>query len=532
MKSSRSSDQPKLPVTLLPSDLLSIMEISKAMVSQPNMDKLLEIILAKVTEVIKAERSSLFLYNTRTAKLESIIAQKTNVKIIIAIGEGIAGYTAQQRKVIICPDTYDDPRFVKFFDKKTGYKTRNILSAPLLTSKGELIGVIEVLNKIKGRFAHYDITLIEAFASQATVAIQNAILFQENLRRKAQIERLNVRLTEKLETIEKELKVKYHYGNIIGQSEQMQQLYRLLEKVKETSFPILIQGGSGTGKELIARAMHFSGPRADEEFLSQNCAAIPETLLESELFGYVKGAFTGADRNKKGLFALADKGTLFLDEIGDMSLEMQKKLLRVLEDGKVRPVGGKEITKVDVRIITASNKNLANLMKEHKFRDDLFYRINVITINLPLLRERKEDIPLLVSHFLEMMAEETKTPKKTIAKEVMKAFLQYDWPGNIRELENEIKRMMVLAGPNIVLSDVSPHILDIVKQYMPIPKVETKPIDSGQSLKEDKKAWEKQRIIQSLIDNNWNITRAAETLGTSRPRLSAKMKQLGIKKPV
>lgn len=529
MKSSRApSTQRKLPTTLLPSDLVSLMEISTAMVSQPDLDKLLDLILARVTEVIKAERSSLFLYNPTTRKLESKIAQKANIKIIIALGEGIAGYTAQQRKVVICPDTYDDPRFVKFFDKQTGYKTRNILSAPMLTSGGKLIGVIEVLNKIKGRFTPYDVKLIETFASQATIAIQNATLFQENLKRQEEIAKLNEQLKERLETIEKELKVKYHYGNIIGQSDQMQQIYRLLEKAKETSFPILIQGGSGTGKELVARAMHFSGPRANQEFLSQNCAAIPETLLESELFGYVKGAFTGADRDKKGLFTLADQGTLFLDEIGDMSLEMQKKLLRVLEDGKIRPVGGKEVTKVDVRIITASNKDLANLMQENKFRNDLFYRINVITINLPLLRERKEDIPLLVSHFLEMIAKETKTPKKTIEKEVMKAFLQYDWPGNVRELENEIKKMIALAGPKITISDISPHIINAVQPYGAISPDET---PARATLKEGKKEWEKQRIIQALIEHDWNITRAAQALGMYRPRLSAKMKQLGVKKP-
>jgi Nif-specific regulatory protein len=505
------------------------------MVAEPDVDKLLNFILAKATDVLKAERSSLFMYNPDTKKLESKIAQKTDMKINVTVGEGIVGQTALDKKVIICPDTYNDPHFMKLVDKMTGYKTRNILSAPLITPEGELLGVIEVLNKIDGNFADYDISLIEAFASYATIAIQNAL-------RRNEIQKLNEHLSDKLKTIEKELQIKYHYGNIIGQSPNMQKIYRLLDRAKETSFTVLIQGGSGTGKELVARAIHFSGPRADQKFLSQDCGTIAESLLEAEIFGYMKGAFTGADHEHKGLFALADKGTLFLDEIGNTSPEMQKKLLRVLQEGEFRPVGGKDVIRVDVRLIVASNQDLRELVRQGKFREDLFYRLNVIPIVLPPLKERKDDIQLLVDHFLTKISQETETPKKLIDKEVLKIFLAYDWPGNIRELENEIKKMMVLGGDSLTLEDVSPHIIDEVnrprkniQEPMPSSAVVTSPKNNSptdsQILKDGKKEFEKHMILRALQEHNWNITDTAKALGMQRPNLSAKMKLLGITKP-
>lgn len=524
---------------LQPEDLVSLLEISRALTSLHNIDSLLDLIMDKLTRMLKTERCTLFLYNPRTKKMEGLIAQKSKTKITVALGEGIAGYTAQKRKTIICPDTYNDPRFLKFFDRKTGYKTRNLLSTPMISRHGELIGVVEALNKIVpvvkspyGCFTPYDVSLIEALASQASVAIQNAMLFQDYLGRQIKVERLNAQLTEKLETIQKELKVRYHYGNIIGQSPQMQQMYRILGKAKETSFPVLIQGGSGTGKELVARAIHFNGPRAEQPFLSQNCAAIPDTLLESELFGHIKGAFTGADRDKKGLFTLADHGTLFLDEIGNMSEAMQRKILRVIEDKEVKPVGGKDATKVDVRIVSASNVDLTALMKAKRFREDLFYRIYVITINLPPLRERKEDIPLLINHFLKRIAKESSTPLKRLDEKVMNIFFEYNWPGNIRELENELKKMVALSrGNKLTTRDVSPQILGTRKKYLTGLESPTDLLAEGYTLKKARQIWERRIILSALKDNDWNITRTARALGLHRPRLSLMMKQLGIKPP-
>ncbi|MFH2002538.1 MAG: sigma-54 dependent transcriptional regulator [Planctomycetota bacterium] len=243
------------------------------------------------------------------------------------------------------------------------------------------------------------------------------------------------------------------YAEIIGESPAMLRVFGLLDKVAPSKVPVLIQGESGTGKELIARAIHKNSPRKDHEYVTENCAAIPETLLESELFGYKRGAFTGADRNKQGLFAVADKGTLFLDEIGDMSLSMQKKLLRVLQDGEVRPVGGNEVLHVDTRIISASNKNLQELVQKQRFREDLLFRLNTITIPLPPLRERKEDIPRLASFFVEKVSNEMKIQITTTFDEsALKAMMRYRWPGNIRELENEVRRCLALKGDSTVIT--------------------------------------------------------------------------------
>ncbi|MBI4835606.1 MAG: sigma 54-interacting transcriptional regulator [Planctomycetes bacterium] len=519
---------PDIKSTLRPEDLISLIEISKAMVAEPDMDKLLTFILNKATEVLKAERSSLFMYNPQTNQMESRIAQKADFKITVPMGKGIVGHTAQERKSVICPDTYNDPHFMQLIDKMTGYKTRNILSTPLITPEGDLIGVIEVLNKIEApnkseTFSDYDVSLVEAFASYATIAIRNAA-------QRAEIHLLNKQLSDKLETIEKELQVKYQYGNIIGQSPKMQEIYRLLEKAKDTSFAVLIQGESGTGKELIARAIHFNGPRAGEKFLSQNCTAIPESLLEAELFGYAKGAFTGANQDRKGLFALADKGTLFLDEIADMSQEMQKKLLRVIQEGELRPIGGKEILKVDVRLVTASNKDIRELVQQKKFREDLFYRLNVIPITLPPLKERKDDIPLLVNHFLDKIAKETNSERKALDKEALKIFISYNWPGNVRELENEIKRMTVLCDETLRAQDISPHILNTTTKIS-IAGAAGESLTQSKILKEGRKEIEKHIITRALEENGWNITKAAEYLKMLRPNLSAKMKQLGIERP-
>ncbi|MFO0981033.1 MAG: sigma 54-interacting transcriptional regulator [Planctomycetota bacterium] len=234
------------------------------------------------------------------------------------------------------------------------------------------------------------------------------------------------------------------YAEIIGSSPAMLRVFAMLDKVAAANIPILIQGESGTGKELIAHAIHKGSPRAARAFVAENCAAVPETLLESELFGYKRGAFTGADREKKGLFEVAHGGTLFLDEIGDMSLGMQKKLLRALQDGEIRPVGGKEALHVDVRVVSASNKVLRNMVEKGTFREDLFYRLNTITIELPPLRERKEDIPLLADSFIARVAREMGIAKPDVTRGALEALARHNWPGNVRELENEIRRALAL----------------------------------------------------------------------------------------
>lgn len=241
------------------------------------------------------------------------------------------------------------------------------------------------------------------------------------------------------------------YAAILGESRPILEVLALVDKVAASNLPVLIQGESGTGKELIARAIHQNSPRKDKPFVTENCAAIPETLLESELFGYKRGAFTGADRERKGLFQTADRGTIFLDEIGDMSLAMQSKLLRALQDGEIRPVGGTVSVRVDVRVVSASNRLLRDLVARHQFREDLYYRLSGVTVELPPLRERGEDILLLAQSFLTRVSAEMKRSPPSFSDDARAALLAHRWPGNVRELDNEIRRCLALLRDEAVI---------------------------------------------------------------------------------
>ncbi|PWT89258.1 MAG: hypothetical protein C5B54_09220, partial [Acidobacteria bacterium] len=267
-------------------------------------------------------------------------------------------------------------------------------------------------------------------------------------------------------------------------------------------------GESGTGKELVAKHIHYNGPRAQKPIVSINCSAFSDTLLESELFGHRKGAFTGADENKVGLFQLAHGGTMFLDEVGDMSAEMQKKLLRVLQEGEVRPVGSKDVHHVDVRIIAATNRNLKELMQEGKFREDLYYRLSVINVSLPPLRERREDIPALVDHFTQLVSLELNRPLKKPSEQILQQFLQYSWPGNIRELMNELRRYFILGS-----------------EY---PADELR--DRGEPAPDSMKMTdlEKNAILKALETSHGNKTEAAELLGIPRRTFYEKLKKYGL----
>jgi DNA-binding NtrC family response regulator len=284
------------------------------------------------------------------------------------------------------------------------------------------------------------------------------------------VEELKVIIQKALEQIElldenvylrRELEERYRFSNIVGKSRPMQEIFSLIERVAKTNSTVLIEGESGTGKELIARAIHFESSRAGNRFLTVNCAALPETLLDSELFGHVKGSFTGAVREKKGLFQEANKGTLFLDEIGEMSLAMQVKLLRALQERRVRRVGGTTEEEVDVRIIAATNKDLRRRIEEGEFREDLYYRINVIPLSLPALRQRRDDIPLLVNYFLKKCSKDLGIEPKGLTSDAMQTLEAYDWPGNVRELENLIERALTLStGQTITLADIPSRIVE------------------------------------------------------------------------
>jgi DNA-binding NtrC family response regulator len=327
--------------------------------------------------------------------------------------------------------------------------------------------------------------------------------------------------------LRKQLDEKYGFSNIIGTGRAMKQIFELVDTIASLSSTVLIQGETGTGKELIAKAVHFNSPRKDQKLVSINCGAIPENLLESELFGHVKGAFTGAVQTRIGRFEQANAGTIFLDEIGNMPVSLQVKLLRVLQEREFERVGGNTTVKVDVRIIAATSSNLEQMVKDGTFREDLYYRLNVIPINLPPLRERREDVPLLVQRFTEHFCQLHKLDLKTMSPQVMKALMAYDWPGNVRQLENLVERMVALTGnrPAILPVDVPAEIQNRESlNFVPLIEIPEEGINF-QNIVTD---MERELIVQSLRKTNGNKKLAAKLLNLKRTTLIEKIKRIGL----
>ncbi|OLC90058.1 MAG: DNA-binding response regulator [Acidobacteria bacterium 13_1_40CM_4_58_4] len=327
--------------------------------------------------------------------------------------------------------------------------------------------------------------------------------------------------------LKKQLNEKYGFNNIIGSGRAMNRIFELVDTIAGLNSTVLIQGETGTGKELIAKAIHFNSPRKDQKLVSINCGAIPENLLESELFGHVKGAFTGAVQTRIGRFEQANGGTIFLDEIGNMPMALQVKLLRVLQEREFERVGGNSTVKVDVRIIAATSSNLDQMVKDGTFREDLFYRLNVIPINLPPLRERREDVPLLVQRFIEHFCERHKLDLKTISPQVTKALMAYEWPGNVRQLENIVERMVALTGnrPAILPTDLPSEIQNRESlNFVPLIEIPEEGINF-QNVVTD---MERELILQSLRKTNGNKKLAAKLLNLKRTTLIEKIKRIGL----
>lgn len=330
----------------------------------------------------------------------------------------------------------------------------------------------------------------------------------------------------RIDALSNELGSRYSFGNMIGKSKPMQDLYSVLQKIKSSESTVLINGENGTGKELIAKAIHYNSSRKDNSFVTVNCSAFNENLLDSELFGHVKGSFTGAIKDKKGLFEVAHNGTLFLDEIGDMSPAMQVKLLRVLQEGTLISVGGTEQKKVDVRVVAATNKDLKSMIEKGQFREDLYYRINVINIVVPPLRDRKEDIPLLVEHFMARGSQEKSIPLKQLSKRTLERIYDYPWPGNIRELENEVERLIVLAGEEKM---IGPELISArIRDHGENARVQG--VRVAGKLKDALEELELIMIKEGLKRTGWNKSRLAKELGISRAGLIMKVEKYGLDK--
>jgi len=319
----------------------------------------------------------------------------------------------------------------------------------------------------------------------------------------------------------------YQFHNIIGKSEKILEIFEIIEKVARTDSTVIITGETGTGKELIARAIHKCSPRKDRPFVPINCAAIPEQLLESEFFGYEKGAFTGAMRSRMGRIEFSNHGTLFLDEISSMSLELQAKLLRVIQEQEFERIGGLKTIKVDFRLISATNQDLKEKIKEGTFREDLFYRLNVIPINVPPLRERKSDIPILVNHFLKELREHNKTSVKRFSDKAMERIMQYHWPGNVRELKNLVERLSVLKQQGIIeLHDIPSSMgISVIPQMKPLVDINIK---KGISFHTQVAEFERRLLLEALEQASWVKEKAAKLLKLKRTTLIEKMKRREI----
>jgi transcriptional regulator with GAF, ATPase, and Fis domain len=453
---------------------------------------------------------------------------------------GIVRRVLASGEALLSLDATQDERFEEY-DSIEELQLKSVVCLPVRVD-GEVRGVLLVDNRLKqGAFKEEDVEIAELFADQAAIALQNARRSDELTQHAERVEQsrreivaLNAELGRKVRDQGTELAVvraelgreraRGDYSAMVGASDAMRQVFQNLDRIVESDLPVLITGETGTGKELVARAIHKNGPRAKRPFVSENCAAIPETLLESELFGHTKGAFTGAHRSKKGLFESASGGTLFLDEIGDMSPAMQKKLLRVLQEGEVRPVGSDKVVKVDVRLLVASHRDLAQHVAEGSFREDLFYRIDVLSVELPSLRERVEDIPLLAEHLLARAAREAGRAAPELPHEVVAALCAHDWPGNVRELENEMRRLVVLAPERVELSSLSKAVLEGRVQAG---KGASTVIVDG-DLRATIAQFERSAIEDALARADGNKSQAGRDLGISRFALQRKLEKYGL----
>ncbi|MEE4242685.1 MAG: sigma 54-interacting transcriptional regulator [Desulfopila sp.] len=429
---------------------------------------------------------------------------------------GVAGWVMDNRCCAVINDVSSDTRFYSGLNSKDEFITHSMICAPLCTRKG-FLGVFYALNKEGDIFTPRDEKILEILSGTIAVSLENARLYGE-------LKDHLHDLKQEKKLLQRQVNREVGFNRIIGSSPPMRQMFELMEKVIHTTTTVLIQGETGTGKELVAKVIHYNGPLKNKPFVAENCGALPESLLESELFGYVRGAFTGAITNKKGLFEIADGGTIFLDEIGEMSPILQVKLLRVLQEGEFRPVGSNRSLKVNVRIIASTNRDLPEEIEKGRFREDLYYRINIFQITPPPLRRRKEDILALAGFFLEKYATRNSKPVPTLTPQALDLLMRYDWPGNVRELENEMQRAQTMAyGGKIISPD---FLSDKIRRLVP----DTSPMDEscGATLKDTVRQVERRMIDEALTSCQGNQSKAAKALGLSRQGLLNKIAAYNI----
>lgn len=513
-----------------------------ALASERDLSKLLDRITESAVALSGAERGSVLLVD-EDGRLEP----RTVRSVEEALGRSTAAFSTSIAETVLIDGapivTVDATQDVRVRDYMSVHQLmlKSVACLPMAT-RGRTWGVLYLEHRARsGRFSGADLSMLQAFADQAALAIETAQLLEQTERQKRDLERANEALqaaklelesrlagqSEALERTRREVSrlrdgdARGEPWGLVGVSEPMQRIYDVLDRVAESDVPVAITGESGTGKELVARAMHRSSSRAAARWVSLNCGAIPEGLLESELFGHVRGAFTGATRSHDGVFVQADRGTLFMDEIADMPARMQLDLLRVLQDGRVRQVGASEDIPVDVRILTASRRPLRALVDEGFLREDLYYRLGVVEIQLPPLRERRSDIPLLCDHFLTRIAKERGESKKRLTRDALQRLCAYDFPGNVRELEHLLVNASVFAQGDVIdrdqlaIDDLSRANADVA--------------EAGDY--REFKNTERARILSALNAHGWNRAQAARSLGMPRRTFYRRLKQHGIELP-
>jgi Nif-specific regulatory protein len=498
-------------------ELNALYEISKLLGSSFNLRANLRGVMRVLSEYLDMNRGTVALRSNNEVSIIAAhgMSEEEIKKGRYRLGEGIIGRVAKLGSPIVIPNIGDEPLFLNKTGARKTIKKENIsfLCVPI-KYKSEVLGVLSVdrLFGLKGVSYEEDLRLLKIIAS----------LIAQSVKLHMEIEREREALIEEKEHLRQQLKGKYNVENIIGHSDSMQEVFEAIHRVAPSKANVLLRGESGTGKELVAKAIHYMSPRAKGPFIKFNCASIPEGLLESELFGHEKGAFTGAMALRKGRFELADRGTIFLDEIGDLPVTLQPKILRVLQEKEFERVGGEKTIKVDVRLIAATSRNLENFVAEGKFREDLYYRLNVVPLYLPPLRERREDIGLLSDYFLKKYNQENSTALK-ISAEVLQVFSDYEWPGNVRELENTIERLVVMSKGNIIGKSDLP--LNIREQ-----SIKTKySLQTKDNLPSTVEVIEKARILDALNKTGWVQARAARLLGITPRQIGYKIMRYGLK---
>jgi len=509
-------------------ELSALYEITRQMSAPFPLEERMRKALDVLHEKMGMHRGTLTLLDAEGENLTIEIAHglddQAKKKGSYKVGEGITGKVVEAGEPIAVPNIGEEPLFLNRTGARKDFRRNRIafICVPIKIDQ-ETIGALSVDRLFEGNVSlDEDLRLLTIISSILAQTVAN---YRVREKEKVKLQFENVEL-------KRELAKKFHPANIIGKSKRMEDVYEAIDMVSQTRSTVLLRGETGTGKELVAHAIHYGSRRAKGPFIKVSCAALPETLLESELFGYEKGAFTGAVAKKPGRFEMADGGTLFLDEIGDISASMQVKLLRALQEREFERVGGTQTIRVDVRVIAATNRDLEKAMQEKHFREDLYYRLNVVPILLPPLRERREDIPLLVAHFLKQTSLENNKKARYVSDEAMAYLMGYYWPGNIRELQNAIERAVILCKSDTLEADLFPipggkeHPATI--QLRPVKAAEA-PLSEGHSLSSAVEDLEKNLIEEALRSHGGNQRKAAKSLGVTERILGYKIRNYKLK---